>query len=908
MEQVWYARAITDALADVGAVENGLTSAEALQRLQSEGENALPEIQPDSPLIIFLRQFQSPLIYLLLAASVIVMVTGEITDGLIILAVLLFNAIIGSMQEGRAQDTLRALKRYVETSATVLRDGREILVPDRQIVPGDILLLHEGEKVPADARLLTAYTLKVDESSLTGESEPVKKNPETIERENVSLPDQINMVFKGSNVVSGNARAVVVATGERTVIGKIARDISAIDADVPLKATIKRISNLIIMFVVIVSIVLVSIGLHTGHDIIELVATAVTLAVSVIPEGLPIVMTLVLAGGVWRMSKRNALVKKLQAVEALGQANVIALDKTGTITKNELLVREVWTPEGVFAVGGSGYEAKGTVELEGKVIDPANHPELLFAGKAAVLLSTARISYADDEKKWHVAGDATEAAMQVFGEKVGFQKEDLLNESPLVAEMPFDYALGYHAAVYGEHGKDVLYVAGTPETLLALAAKIRHGGRDVAFTKDEKAQVGAVLEEMLERGLRVIAYAVDRDGEVSLDSGTPHNLTLAGFLGMQDTIRPEVAAAMARAHDAGVRVVMITGDHAIAARAIAAEAGIWHEGSDVMTGEDIDRLSDEDLAARLLRVSVFARVDPAHKLRIIRAYRSRGAIVAMTGDGVNDAPSLVAADLGVAMGVGGTEVAKEAADIVLLDDNFGSIVSAIEEGRGIYQTMKKVMLYLFSTALGELLTILGALFLAYPLPILPAQIIWLNFITDGFLDVSLAMEPKDKRLLSHGFAHPKRYIVDIGMTLRMVFMAIPMVIGTLAVYVAYAAHGDMVKASTVALTTLAIFQWFNAWNSRSERDSVFSNLFSNPYLIGATGTVIVLQLLAVYTPLLQTLLHTTSLSLYDWGVCVAIAFSVVVLEELRKFMWRLFDHIRPFSRMFAGPKPEVEVL
>ncbi|OGG78283.1 hypothetical protein A3A36_02955 [Candidatus Kaiserbacteria bacterium RIFCSPLOWO2_01_FULL_52_12b] len=883
----WHAEDLPIIYRELQTNEAGLHADEATRRLKEDGPNTLPEAKPDGFLIIFLRQFQSPLIYILIAASGAVFFLGEVADGSIILAVLLFNAIVGTIQEGKAQDTLRALKRYVETTATVVRDGVEISIPDYEVVRGDILVLREGEKVPSDARVIVANGLKLDEASLTGESEPVGKTIETIENKNLPVAEQKNMVFKGTNVVTGNGQAAVVTTGVNTVIGTIAKEISAIDTEIPLKANIRHLSRAIIAVVGVISVSLFILGLIKGEKIITIFATVVSLAVSVIPEGLPIVITLVLATGVWRMSKRNALVKKLQAVEALGQARIIAVDKTGTITKNELVVREVWTEGKTFSIGGIGYEPEGTVSFEDSVVDAANHPELLLLGKMAALGASARVFFSESEKRWRVTGDPTEAAIRVFGEKVGFKKDDSLREAPLVSEIPFDYRLKYHAAIFGTtEGNNLLVVSGAPEAVLALSTHLRHDGKNHPFGHGNREGIKEVFAEMSNRGLRVVAVAMREKFSESLAPETIQELTFVGFFGMQDILRPEVAQAMERATAAGIRVVMITGDYTLTARAIAKEAGIWREGDELLTGAMIDEMSDDELKVRVGPVSVFARVTPEHKLRIINAYKKRGETVAMTGDGVNDAPSLVAADLGVAMGKIGTEVAKEAADIVLLDDNFGSIISAVEEGRSIYKTIKKVILYLFSTSLGEVLVITVALVLGYPLPLLAAQIIWLNFVTDGFLDVALAMEPKESGLLSGTFERPKKYLVDGLMARRIILMALPMMLGTLFLFQKYA-ETDIVKAWTVSLTVLAVFQWFNAWNCRSESKSFFQmNFFSNTYLLVATVIVISLQMVAVYTPFFQRFLHTTPLGISEWLMIVPIAASIVVVEEIRKFFYR----------------------
>jgi len=885
MNNIFHAQSLSYIFNKLQTSEYGLTNAEANRRLKEYGLNKLPEVKPDNLFFVFLRQFQSPLIYILLVASAVVFMMGENIDGSIILAVLIFNAIVGMVQEGKAQNTLLALRKFVETNATVIRDEKEIIILDTEIVPGDIILLQEGERVPADARIIFSQNLKVDEASLTGESEPVHKIVDTLGSD-ANAQDKQGVIFKGTYVVAGNGRAVVTMTAQDTAIGKIAKEISTIESEIPLKANIRYLSRLIIAVVAIVSATLFVAGISLGKTVVEMFTTVVSLSVSIIPEGLPIVMTLVLASGVWRMSKRNVLVKKLQAVEALGQARVIAVDKTGTITKNEMVIQKVYVAEEIFDIGGVGYEPKGEVFLEKVLVDVVNHPELLLMGKIANLCSNARVMYSEERKEWRISGDPTEVAILVFSQKLGFHKEDILRESPLIAEIPFDYRLKYHATLNRADGHRSLSIIGAPEIILGLSQKIWRSGRKYSLSKGEREELELIILSMSREGLRVVAVA---EKLVFSDMLVPEgidDLVFVGFLGMRDALRQEVSGAMQKAISAGIRVVMITGDHKVTAEAIARDAGIYHDGDLVLTGQDIDNLSEKELSEKLELTSVFARVTPEHKLRIIEAYKARGEIVAMTGDGVNDAPSLVAADLGVAMGKIGTEVAKEASDIILLDDNFGSIISAVEEGRGIYKTIKKVILYLFSTSIGEVLTITIAILLGYPLPLLASQIIWLNFVTDGFLTVTLAMEPKEEGLLFGKFEHPKKYLIDKLMTYRMLLMAIPMAIGALYLFIQYY-ETDIMKAWTMALTVLAAFQWFNAWNCRSEDKSIFkTNPFSNKFLVGATLLVIGLQFFAIYNPFMQKILKTVPLGVYDWVTIIIIAASIIAVEETRKLFYR----------------------
>lgn len=886
MSHLWYGKTPEDILRILDSSEHGLEEKVAAERLSQHGPNKLPEKKREGLWLIFMRQFESPLIYVLFAACIAILLMGEIIDGSIILVILIFNAIIGTVQEGRARDTLHALRKFVETTATVTRGNKEVIVSDVDVVPGDVIILQEGEKIPADARVILSHNLQIDASALTGESTPKHKVIEVVEEGELSPADQKNMVFKGTHIVSGNGRAIVVATGVDTVIGNIAREIATIDTEIPLKKDIRNLSRMIILVVTVISIVLFALGILSGKPIKEMFATVVSLAVSVIPEGLPVVITLVLATGVWRMSKRNALVKRLQAVEALGQASVIAVDKTGTITKNEMVIRKVYVDGMNYEIGGIGYTPQGEILFQKNPVDPHHHPGIVFSGKIAAFCANARLMFTQETNEWRITGDPTEAAMLVFAKKLGFSKEELEHTYIPIAEIPFDYKLKYHGTAHDSGDEKITTIVGAPEVVLDLSTKLWIQGKEEPLTQEKRSELAREVLGMSNDGLRVIALAISSQVPEPFIPETLPELTLVGFFGMKDALRSEVAEAMKKTVAAGIRVVMITGDHAVTARAIAQEAGIWHEGDRVLTGEDIDRFSDHELAENLANTTVFARVTPEHKLRIIKSYKARGEVIAMTGDGVNDAPSLVAADLGVAMGKIGTEVAKEASDIVLLDDNFGSIVSAIEEGRSIYKTIKKVILYLFSTSLGEVLTIAGALLVGFPLPLLPAHIIWLNFVTDVFLVAALAMEPKERGLLYGTFKRSQKYLVDKLMARRIFLMGVPMAIGTLIYFGGYLS-GDMVKAWTIALTLLAVFQWFNAWNCRSEQDSVFTvNPFSNRYLTLALGGVIALQLFIVYNPLAQKIFRTTALSLQEWLYIVGIASSIIFVEEIRKFFAR----------------------
>ncbi|MDO8471177.1 MAG: HAD-IC family P-type ATPase [bacterium] len=885
-ETNWHTKSVSEVLEILKSGEHGLSSEEAKRRLDENGPNILPESKVDSVALIFLRQFQSPLIYILLAAALTVFIMGKEIDGVVIMTVLVLNAVIGSIQEGRARNTILALKKFVETRAVVMRDGKEIIIPDTQVVVGDIILLQEGDKIAADSRIIIARNLKIDESALTGESEAVHKTGETLSDSGLAVLEEKNMAFKGTHVVAGNGRAIVVRTGVETVIGKIAKEVATIETEIPLQTNIRYFSRVIIAVALGVSAFLFAFGIFSGQPAREMFAMVVSMLVSVIPEDLPIAITIILATGVWRMSKRNTLVKRLQAVEALGEARVIAVDKTGTVTKNEMMVQTVYVDGKTFDIGGVGYEPKGDVKLDNRTVDPPNHPELLLAGKIAAFSAGARVMFSEKTKEWQISGDPTEAAMLVLAEKLGFNKNDLERESPLISEIPFNYESKYHVALHKDKEINFMSVAGAPEVILRIASKVWHNGVEEELSQEERNELASILSLMSKKGLRILAFASSSHTSGNLNQEDIKNLTFVGFLGLKDGLRLEVKEATKRAALAGIRVVMITGDHQATAETVAKEAGIYKTGDISLTGSEIDNLSDTLLQERMAKTSVFARVTPEHKLRIINAYKSMGETVAMTGDGVNDAPSLVAADLGVAMGRVGTEVSKEAADIVLLDDNFGSIVSAIEEGRNIYKTIKKVLLYLLSTSMGEVLVIGGAIVVGLPLPLLPTQIIWLNFVTDGFFTLALAMEPREKGLLRGNFTKPSKYLVDALTGQRILVMAIPMMIVTLALFQNYFGT-DLAKAWTISLTILAVFQWFNAWNCRSENESIFrTNPFENKFMVLATLAAFSFQMLAVYNPLFQKFLYTVPLALSDWLVIIALATSIIWVEEARKFLWR----------------------
>lgn len=847
---------------------HGLSSEDFKHQFAKFGPNTIPVTKPRSIFLIFLSQFRSPLIFILLGAGVFILSLREYTDSLLVFIVLIFNAIIGSFQEGKAQNTLLALRRFSQTKATVVRDGKELIIDDSRLVPDDIVILREGEKIPADITLIESVDLRVNEAALTGESVPVHKS--------VNGTDSTqSQLFKGTTIVGGFGTGRVVATGLNTRIGQISQEITGIEPDLPIKREITKISRIIIFLVVALSLVILLIGILRGFSLELMVRTIVSLGVSIIPEGLPVVLTLVLALGVWKMSKRNALIKNLQAVEVLGQATVIVVDKTGTITKNELSVTDIiLDPKYSLTVSGTGYDPNGQITSPSGKALPMQQLEIL----GLIAYSTASASvYLNDSGEYLVSGDPTEAALYILGQKIdrqfSLEFEKNLNK---IEEKPFDYVKKYHTAIVKYQNKHFLTVAGSPEKLFELCALSKKDTKDLMQS----------IQDLSGRGLRTVALAY-ADGTKSIPENLP-KLNFCALVGMQDNLQENVNESVYAVKNAGIRVIMATGDHVETAKSIAREAGIFVEGDTVLTGADMAKMDDTRLKKEIQTCTVFARVTPEDKIRIINTLKSQGHIVAMTGDGVNDAPSLTAANLGIAMGKIGTEVAKEASSIILLDDNFSSIVAAIEEGRVIFQKIKNILVYLFSTGAGEVLVILVAISLGFGVPLKPSQIIWMNFVTDVFIVLALAFENRERSLLTQKWSKTQHSMLDRTMLIRVLIMGAVITLGSLILYYPYRIV-DPVKASTITLTVLAVFQWVNAFNVRSETSSVLrSGIYSMRYLLLAVVLVSVLQAFAIYHPFFQSVLGTTALSAGEIVVIVAMSSSVIFVEELRKYFyhWR----------------------
>ncbi|MHB9131828.1 MAG: cation-translocating P-type ATPase [Armatimonadota bacterium] len=891
----WHALPLEDVLQRLQTAATGLTLAEAADRLQRFGENMLQTVKGPNLALLAFRQIVNPLILMLLAAALVSMGTGHFVDAWVIVAVVILNTIVGVAQEWRAEQALEALRRLSAPHARVLRDGESTIIPAAEVVIGDVLLLEGGDRMPADARLLESSDLQVDESALTGESQPVDKTPAELPLR-LPLADRTNMLWMSTPVTTGRGRAVVVATGMQTVMGEIAREVRTTErSETPLQHRIGRLGTLLGVAAVGFSGLIFLLGLLRGIPVYEMLLFAVAAAVSAIPEGLPAVISVVLALGVQRMARRHAIIRRLPAVETLGSTTVICSDKTGTITRNEMTVTRIWAGGRLYRVTGEGFSPEGDIFPEGEeksvAAELTAHPALIALLRIGSLANDATLAHTDSG--WQVHGDPTEAALLAVARKGGEAPEQLQRDNPRIDDIPFSNKFRYMAVLCRPEGADrsVVYVKGAAERLLEMSNHLLEDGRRVPLTDEHRRMLLTVNDELAAQGLRVLAGAYSEFPATMTElerSQVEQGLTFAGFWGMQDPPRPEAIRAIAAAQQAGIRVKMITGDHAVTAAVIARQAGIASHGEVAVTGEELDEMSEEELRRRMPKIAVFARVSPPHKLRIVNALRKEGEVVAMTGDGVNDAPALKQADIGIAMGITGTEVAKEAADMVLTDDNFATIVNAIQEGRVIFGNLRKVVFFLTATNLDEIITITVALVIGLPLPLTAIMILWVNLVTDGVLTTPLGVEPQHQDVLQQPPRPTTAGLIDRSVLIRMAFLSPLMALGTLLLFTYELGNRDFAHAQTVAFCTLVAFQWFQAFNARSHRSSLFTiGIFTNRWLIASIFIAVLLQLLVIYWPPAQLVFSTAPLSLADWGRILAVASSVFVMDELRKLVLRL---------------------
>ena len=903
----------------------GLTSAEAGARLAQYGPNELTAEAPEPAWRKFLAQFQDILVILLLVATAISAGlwlyerdTALPYEALAICAVVLLNAVMGYVQESRAESAVAALRQMAAAHAHVIRDGERRSIRATEVVPGDVILVEEGDTVPADARVIQSTALQTAEAALTGESMPVSKDTSVIQG-SMGLGDRNNMVFSGTAATYGRGRAVVVATGMQTEMGRIAgmlRDVP--EEPTPLQRQLDRVGKMLGLVVVVIAALMITTIVLVEHisalpALLDVLILGVALAVAAVPEGLPAVVTAVLSIGVQRMARRHAIVRRIRAVETLGSADIIASDKTGTLTKNEMTVQAVVTASGRVSFGGIGYAPHGDVRREGdgEVVGPLR-VELDRALAVADRANNASLQ--ERNGRWAVLGDPTEGALIVAARKAGLRSEALEARFRRVGEVPFSSERKLMSTVHtdAEQSERILvFTKGAPDVLLTRCTQELIGDTPRPLSETRRRTIAEINADLAGRALRTLAVAYRSLPAAAfeiddVDERVEHDLVFAGLVGMIDPPRDEARDAVARAKRAGVRPVMITGDHPGTAGVIAANLGIATSDRAV-TGAELDRTADDALDRMVRDVSVYARVNPEHKLRIVKARQRQGSVVAMTGDGVNDAPALKTADIGIAMGITGTDVSKEAADMVLADDNFASIVAAVEEGRAIFSNIRKFLRYLISSNIGEVMTMFFGVLLAkvidldpgghgkesgVVLPLLATQLLWINLVTDGAPALALGLDPADSGLMNEPPRSKSEAVITARMWVGIFAVGIVMAAGTLFVLDASLPGGlvegtrDMRYAQTMAFTTLMLFQLFNVFNARSDDASAFSGLFTNVWLWAAVGLSLVLHVAVIYTPFLEQAFSTTALSAGDWMRCVAAASSVVWVRELAKWLRR----------------------
>jgi len=879
----WHAFPWDDVWSALDARPEGLTTAEARTRLELYGPNRLPHDPPPAWWRIVLRQFQSPLIYILAIAAVASLATGHATDAAFIGAVLGLNAVIGGYQEWKAQQTALALQQLLSLRASVVRDGEVSEIDAEGVVPGDVVWLESGNRVAADVRLLSAHGLEVDESLLTGESMAVLKDFAWQGDDSTPIGDRLNMAYAGSVVARGRAKGMVVATGTATSVGELALDVMrATGGKPPLLVRMERFTQVIAVTVLVAAIAVGIMGVVAqGYGWTEMFLFGVALAVSAIPEGLPISLTVALAIATTRMARRGVVVRQLTAVEGLGSCTLIATDKTGTLTCNELTVRELRLPDGtVYMASGQGFAPNGEVLQQGSPIDPGDHGQLQHLARAAVLCNEADLHRHDQGWIWR--GDAVDVAFLSLGHKLGYSREKSLELHPQVNEIPFEPERQFAASFHATDGETRVFVKGAPERVLAMSD----------LPPEEARRQASLAEAMAREGYRVLALAEGTFAE-RVDSRQtpplPDKLRLLGFAGMIDPLRSGVKEAVAACRKAGVRVSMVTGDHRVTALAIARELGMAASEEEVVTGEELADKPPEALREMVQRASVFARVAPQQKLQIVEAARLAGHFVAVTGDGVNDAPALRNANIGVAMGKSGTDVAREAAELVITDDNFATIVAGIEEGRVAYDNVRKVIYLLISTGAAEIVLIGLCVLTGMPLPLLPVQLLWLNLVTNGIQDVALAFEPGEGDVLRRPPRAPNERIFNRLMIERTVVAAV--VIGFVAFGTFYWLRQlDVPEASArnIVLLLMVLFENVHIGNCRSETKSAFKlSPLRSPILLSGAVLAFSLHVLMMYLPFGNTVLRTEPVDLRTWLVLIGLALSILVAMELHKLSWAM---------------------
>jgi Ca2+-transporting ATPase len=889
-ETSWHTLSTGDVLLQLHTSSGGLVGGEATRRMAEYGPNELTTAQRISPWALLLEQFKNVMITILLVATALSAFLGHGVEAIAISVIVLFAILLGFVQEYRAERAIEALREMAAPTAAVLRGGEELDIPAREVVPGDVILLRAGDKIPADGRLLEAINLQVDEAALTGESIPVSKHTAPLANGQPAVGDQLNMVFSGTAATYGRGRAVVVSTGMQTEFGKVAQLLQTVQTSkTPLQVNLDKVGKTLARAAFIVVAVIAALGVLRGQPLIEMFIFGIALAVAVVPEALPAVVTISLAIGVQRMVKRNALVRRLPAVETLGSTSVICSDKTGTLTKDEMTVRKIYVAGQIIEVTGTGYNPQGVFSPSDSAGDPP--VALMTLLRAAALASDAHLVHSESvehsgahpEPSWHIKGDPTEGALVVAAAKAGLHKIELDAHFPRVNEIPFTSESKRMTTLHSLPSGVVAYAKGAPEVILASCAWQLTETGEVTLEAPGRERILETARQMASEALRVLAVASKADAAID---NAEQAMTFLGLIGMIDPPRPEAKTAIQICEQAGIKPVMITGDHPITAQAVARELGLL-KGGRVVIGAELEAMSEAEFEREVENIEVYARVSPAHKLRVVTALQKKGHIVAMTGDGVNDAPALKKADIGIAMGITGTDVSKEAAAMTLTDDNFASIVAAVEEGRGIFGNIKKYLMYLLSSNIGEIGLMAGATLLGYPLPLSAVQILYVNLATDGLPALALAVDPPEPDLMRRNPRNPRTGIFTRPVITLMTVGGLWSTLINLGLFTwAWNSGRSHAEAMTMSFVSLVLIQFFKAYNFRSDRNSVLTKPFANKWLNLAVIWELTLLGLIVYLPFLNQPFGTFALPLVDWLIIIGLTLTISPVLEIVKWMER----------------------
>ncbi|MBE4908786.1 calcium-translocating P-type ATPase, SERCA-type [Bacillus luteolus] len=856
--------------------QEGLSDKEVQQRQKQLGFNELKEADRPSAFLVFLEQFKDFMVIVLLAATLISGLLGEYLDAIAIMAIVLLNGVLGFIQERKAEKSLHALKELSAPQVFALRNKQWVKVPSKEVVPGDILKFTSGDRIGADLRIIESKSLEIEESALTGESVPVAKFVQPISGDNVNIGDQENMAFMGTMVTRGSGVGVVVGTGMNTAMGQIADLLQSAETMItPLQRKLEQLGKILITVALLLTALVVLVGVIQGHDIYTMFLAGVSLAVAAIPEGLPAIVTVALSLGVQRMIKKKSIVRKLPAVETLGCASVICSDKTGTLTQNKMTVTHLWSGGSTWQVSGTGYDPSGRFHKGDSEVQPRNERALHQILTFGVLCNNAELKLKD--KEYIVDGDPTEGALVVAGLKAGLSRESIQKEFTIIHEFPFDSSRKMMSVIVEDKsGKQFVVTKGAPDVLLKVSGSILWDNKQQFLSDKYETEVQHAIDQLAGQALRTIAIGfkpIQPGQKIINEFEAEKDLTFIGLQGMIDPPRPEVKDAVKECKQAGIKTIMITGDHVITAKAIATQLGILPMGGKVIDGNTLSMMSVEELEEVVDDVYVFARVSPEHKLKIVKALQKKGHIVAMTGDGVNDAPAIKASDIGIAMGITGTDVAKEASSLVLLDDNFATIKAAIKEGRNIYENIRKFIRYLLASNVGEILVMLFAMLLALPLPLVPIQILWVNLVTDGLPAMALGLDQAEDNVMRRKPRNPREGVFARGLGWKVISRGFLIGIVTLIAFmIVYDRNpNNLGYAQTIAFATLVLAQLIHVFDCRSERSVFDRNPFENKYLVWAVISSIVLMLVVIYYPPLQPIFHTQSIILQDWLLIIGLS-------------------------------------